>query len=88
MADKFENYRAELNSPYAEAADIAPSDSTDLSTTTRAIYIGGGSGVLVATMKSGATVTFSGLVTGSVLPIRARRVLATGTTATDLVALW
>ncbi len=87
MADDFENYRAELNSPYASAADITPNDSTDLGTVTRAIYVGGAGNVAV-TMKNGTSVTFTAPPVGTILPVRATRVLATGTTATNLVALW
>jgi hypothetical protein len=39
------------------------------------------------TLKLGATVSFVNLAAGSILPIRATRVHATGTTAGDLVGL-
>lgn len=52
----------------------------------RAFYIGG-DGDLAVTMWDGATVTFVGLTAGTILPIRARTVLQTGTSATAIIAL-
>ena len=52
----------------------------------RAFYIGG-AGNLAVTMWGGATVTFQGLPVGTILPIRARSVTQTGTTATNVLAL-
>jgi hypothetical protein len=37
---------------------------------------------------SGATTLFTGILAGTLLPVRATRVKATGTTATNIVALW
>jgi hypothetical protein len=72
---------------YGSAFAIVPNDGGDLPQRPRGVYIGGGSGVLVAVLGDGVTVTFSGLVTGSILPISPKRILATGTTATLLVGL-
>jgi hypothetical protein len=47
---------------------------------TRALYVGGG-GDLRVVMADGATVTFAALAPGW-HPVRVRRVLATGTSAT------
>ena len=66
---------------------ITPSDSTDLDWLTRGIYVGG-AGDVVAVLPGGSTVTFVGALAGSVLPIAAKRVNSTSTTATDLVALY
>lgn len=67
------------------AAAVTPSDSTDIRPT-RAVYVGGAGDVKVD-MASEGTVTFVGVNAGTVLPIQATRVYATGTTATNLVAL-
>jgi hypothetical protein len=66
---------------------IAPSDVDPLAAETRAIYVGG-AGDLAVTLASGDTVTFAGLGAGSLLPVRIRKVLATGTSATGLVGLY
>lgn len=86
MKDDFESYTTSLTSPAREADVIAPNDAVDLSAVTRAIYVGAG-GDLQVQMVSGQTVTFENVLAGVVYPIRAARVLATGTTAGGLVAL-
>ena len=68
------------------AFPITASDSQDLPETVRAIYIGG-SGTVVLVTRDGTTATFVGLAAGTVLPVSAARVRATGTTATSLVGL-
>jgi hypothetical protein len=54
---------------------------------TRALHIGGAGAVAVITV-SGETVTLTGLLAGVVYPIAVARVKSTGTTATNIVALW
>lgn len=66
---------------------ITPSDVTNFSFTVVGIYVGG-AGNIVAVKPNGNTVTFSGVVAGTVLPIRAIRVNSTSTTATNLVGLY
>ncbi len=73
--------------PAYYAAAITASDSVDLANPVRAIYIGGAGNVVITTV-AGNDVTFSGLPAGMILPVRAKRVKATGTTATGLVGLW
>lgn len=87
MSDDFATRLSGLESPAEYAAEVAPNDSADLSSDARALYVGGAGNVKVTT-TGGSTVTFTGVVAGSVLPVRARRVFATGTTATGIVALW
>ena len=73
---------------YADATAITPSDSTNLTVPTKAIYIGGGDGTLSVVMRSGGnTVTFAGLTVGDVYPLEVVRVNTTGTGSTNLVAL-
>lgn len=86
MADIFEKNFTELESPVSNAAAITPNDSTDLTQTTRAIYIGG-SGNLTVQMAGGQEITFVGLIAGIILPIRVRKV-KTSSTTTNLVALY
>lgn len=69
------------------AAAVTPSDSAALTQITRGLWVGGGGNVNVE-MSNGDTVLFSGVAAGSLLPLRVRRVLATSTTATFIVALY
>jgi hypothetical protein len=87
MADNFENYNGGLDSPALNAEAVTPSDSVSLTNDSRALYIGVGGDVSVL-MSGGTSVTFVGLLAGSILPIRANRVNATSTTATDIVSLY
>lgn len=85
--DVFAGRDIDLDSPADHAAAITPNDSTDLAKSTRSIWVGGAGNVELVTV-SGETVTFSGAAAGSIIPIRAQRVRATGTTATNLVGMW
>lgn len=76
-----------LTSPYNDAAAVTPSDSTDLANTTRAIYVGSQGNLTVRMAGSGNDVLFT-LDKHEMLPLRVVRVLATGTTCTNIVALW
>jgi hypothetical protein len=71
----------------ANAIAVTPSDSTPLSPGALALYVGV-AGDVTAIMLSGATVLFSAVPAGSVLPIQVTQVKATGTTASGIVAIW
>ena len=86
MPDIFEDRTTGLESPSYDAAAVTPSDSTDLTVTSRAIYVGTG-GDLRVTAASGSVVTFVNVPEG-LLPMRVSRVHASGTTAADIVAVW
>lgn len=78
-------------SPAGYAWAVTTSDSIDIAKHTRAIYIGGDGNVACEmfdpTTNKLSTVTFVGLVAGIVLPVRTKRILTTGTTATNIIAL-
>jgi hypothetical protein len=88
MADNFDRHASGLDSPASGAAAVTPSNSTDLSTFSRGLYIGGAGNITVDMVGGQTGVLFSNLVAGSVYPLRVSRVYATGTTATGIVALW
>lgn len=70
------------------AVAVTTSDSTDLARgATKALYIGGAGNVAVIT-SGGDTITFTAITVGSFHPISVKRVLATGTTATNIVAVY
>lgn len=73
---------------FRNAAAITTSDTVDLTIPTRGIWVGGTGAVKVNLVDTGTNITFSAVPAGTLLPVRAKRVLATGTTATNLVALW
>lgn len=88
--DDFAQYRyagVGFSSPAYHAAVVTPNDNNDLSDVTRWVFIGG-AGALAVITAGGETLTISGLTAGTLLPLRVSRIQATGTTATNIVALW
>lgn len=72
---------------YRSGAAITPHDSTDIAGgVVNAIYVGG-AGNLVVVDQTNVAYTLTGVLVGQVYPVVARRVNATGTTATNLVGL-
>jgi hypothetical protein len=68
---------------------VAPSDTLDLTTIPKALWVSvAGTVAAIGVDDTGSSgVPFGTLAAGTLIPIRARRVMATGTTAT-LVALY
>ena len=88
MPSKDTDLRADFAAPAVGAAAVTPNDSTDLAVSpARSLFIGG-AGNLVVDTAAGDTVTFTGVTAGSILPVSVKRVRATNTTATSIVALY
>jgi hypothetical protein len=75
------------------AASVTPSNTADIPSVTGGenngcvLYVGGTGTVKVLTV-GGDEVTFSGVQAGTFMPVQVVRVYATGTSATNIVALW
>jgi len=65
---------------------ITPSDATVLDQGV-SVYVGGAGNVAITDM-AGTVITFTAPPVGSTLPVRARKVMATNTTATLLIGCW
>jgi hypothetical protein len=74
--------------PSFDGDPITPSDSTELPDYARAIYIGADGNVSIESLTSGTVLTFVGLKAGTILPVSARKVRSTGTTSSNLIALF
>lgn len=85
--DKFSDYPTSLTAPARDAAAVVPNDAADLAVLPRALYIGQ-AGDVSARLAGGQSVVFRALQAGSLLPVRVAGVNATGTTASDILALW
>jgi hypothetical protein len=85
--DKFFSMTVSLNAPGAGAFEITPNNETTFEQPTRFLWVGTG-GTLRAEMLGGDTATITGILSGSTLPLRVKRVYSTGTTATNLVGLY
>jgi len=73
--------------PAFGAFEITPHDTNNFTKNTRGIFVGTG-GELAVVMANDDEVTFSNVQSGCVLPIQCKRVLDTGTTATNLVGVY
>ncbi len=75
--------------PAAHLFAITPSDATIFPTATRGIWVGGAGNIaIVALSDTGSPVTLTAVPAGTLLQIAAQQVMATGTTATDIVGMW
>lgn len=75
-------------SPAVNATAVTPSDVTVFDPPTKALYIGADGNVAVMLADDTAAVTFVGVVAGQILPLRAKKVMSTNTTASNIVALF
>lgn len=92
MADLFPDTERDGGRPprgasATKAWAITPNDGADLDLITRALYVGGAGDVSVILRDDSGAVTLVAVPAGSLLPIRVKRVRATGTTATSIVGL-
>lgn len=87
VSDKFDSATDSLIAPSTDCFAITPNDSSDVSTATKAIYVGTGGDIALRAIGSNADVTFRNVATGSILDIRVSAIRATGTTAQDIVGL-
>lgn len=84
---------ARSTEPATDYFAITPSDTVNFTvadnktTIVRGIYVGTG-GDVVAVRQDGTAVTFTGVPGGVILPIVAKRVNSTSTTASNLVGLY
>jgi hypothetical protein len=76
------------DAPAVKGTSVTASDSSQLSVSPcRAIYIGTG-GNLQIKDAAGTILLFKNLGSGAILPVRATYIMATNTTAADIIALY
>lgn len=78
----------DASSPAIKAAAVTPSDVIVLDPYTKALYIGGSGNISVVLADDSVAVTFAGLSAGQILPVCVNKVMQTGTTASNIVALY
>lgn len=90
MSDPFFKTPSSVNAPAAHSVAIVTNDAADQAITYKAIYVGNTGDVKVelAGDTVGNAVTFKNVPNGAFLPIRARKIYTTGTTATNMVGLY
>ncbi len=87
FVDPFANTSSNPTSPAENCFSIIPNDAADIEMATKALYVGQGGNLSIIPVRNQAPVLFTNVAPGSVLDVRVRRVLATGTTAGDIVGL-
>lgn len=81
------SYRSANATVSAHSAFAVTNSDTTIIPVTRALYIGGAGDLVVTMAEDQNDVTFLSVLGGTILPIQVTKVLATGTTATGIVAL-
>jgi hypothetical protein len=84
--DNFASFAPGLDSPATLAEAVTPHDTNELTNVSRGLWVGGAGDVAVVT-SGGSTATFAAVPAGTMLPVRAKIVKTTGTTASSIVAV-
>jgi len=87
MTDAHAHRAPSAQAPARRAAAVTPDDSADLPRTAKALYLGVGGDLCVVPADGGASVSLINHPPGYA-PVQVRRVMATGTTAAQIVALF
>ena len=87
-SDTFVNSQGGLQSPCRSSFVITPDNVNELPFVTRAIYVGSAGDITLRLADDTAAVDLKAVPGGTLLPVRARQVYVTGTTATALVGLY
>jgi len=79
----------EVDSPATAAVAVAPNDSTPVGDALpRGYYVGGTGNITGRMWGSDTDVVFQNVPSGVILPVRFEIVKSTGTTATNIIALY
>lgn len=84
--DRFSAQSSGINGPGDDAFAVTPSDTVTFAVAARALYVGTTGDVTLIT-KGGATIKFTAVPAGTVIPIRCTQVMTTGTTASTIVGI-
>lgn len=87
MPDAYQSHAPSPSAPARRAEAVTPNDATDLGHVAKALYLGQGGDIAVIPANGTEAVTLKAHGPGYVA-VQTRRVLATGTTAQQIVALF
>lgn len=79
---------AMIDNSYSHAAAVTKSDATVFNPPARGIHVGGTGAISVDLVGGETAVLFSGIPSGTFLPIAITKVYSTNTTATLMVIVW
>ncbi len=88
--DKYYGKEVQLSDPANEARPVTMSDTVDLGggEPCRGLYVGTGGTVVMLGTDDTAARTWLNVPNGALIPFRAKRVMLTGTTASNILALY
>lgn len=86
-SDNFASSPRKIDGPVRSAAAVVPHATNGIDTT-RAIYVGGAGDITLRLVDDSTDQVFKAVPAGSLLPIRASFIRASGTTATSILALY
>ena len=87
MADQYAFVNTAISGPAIGGFAITPNDSTEFDQPTRFFRVGGAGTVAVVT-TDGSELTFTVTSVPEVIDVRAKKIKATGTTATGIIGLY
>jgi hypothetical protein len=81
-------YSAPTWAPADEALTVTPSDVAELNPRSRALYVGVAGDLTVDMATGGTDILFKAVPAGTLLPLQVKKVKLTGTTASQIVAIY
>ncbi len=88
MADTFSTLGDSPSAPSTYALAVTPHDVNALTDIPKALYVGTSGDITMRGKNGAADQIWKNVPSGAILPFRAHYVRATGTTATDILALY
>lgn len=85
--DKFRYNADSAANPARSAQSVILSDEQELLSVPKALFVGSGGDIVLRCVDDAGATVLKNVAAGSILPLRAVQVYATGTTAGDIVAL-
>ena len=88
MADRFSGISDTPAMPPRGCVVVVPDDARALTTVAKALYVGTGGTIVMRGIDDGSDQVWKNIPSGALIPFRVAAVRATGTTATDMLALY
>ncbi len=85
--DKFRYNADSAANPARSVQSVILSDEQELLSVPKALFVGSGGDIVLRCVEDAEATVLKNVASGSILPIRAIQLYATGTTAGDIVAL-
>ncbi|RYD91929.1 MAG: hypothetical protein EOP61_26615 [Sphingomonadales bacterium] len=77
-----------MSAPATRAVSVTPHDTDALADIPKALFVGTGGNLTLRGAGGGSDTVWKNVASGTIVPLRAEYVRATGTTAADILALY